>query len=188
MQSFKYDEVPKPATSYPDQEEDAEVPPPLPPPRGTSLVPNDKTLPTIPTSASAQEYLDREARNNSENLERSRNVIGHERPLPPLPRRDGSLEKVDESENGSDTDEDIDEVDSDDDDISDVVDDDDDDENTPIDLKKSRLSNGNSVGRENDEGFNADSTLPPSPSKTSNTSGFNSISSLESPPTPDSDR
>lgn len=109
-------------------------------------------------------------------------MIGHERPLPPLPRRDGSLEKVDESEN--DTDEDIDEVDSDDDDISDVVDDDDE----PIDLKKSKLSNGNSVGRDNDGGFNADSNLPPSPSKTSNTSGFNSISSLESPPSPDSDR
>lgn len=129
-------------------------------------------------SASAHEFLELEARNNSENIQRSRNALEQERPLPPLPRNDISLEKVDESDD-DDSEEDVDEVYSDEEDISD-------DEDVVNSMPK--LLNGNNSNPENDAGFDADSTLPPSPSKTSNTSGFNSISSLESPTTPDSER
>lgn len=135
-------------------------------------------------SASAHEFLEMEARNNSENIERSRNALDQDRPLPPLPPKDGSLEKVDESE-----DDDSDNDDDDEDDIDEVYTDEDvdsDNDDDRVNEKQKNLHNGSS--RENDASFDADGTLPPSPSKTSNTSGFNSISSLEGPPSPDSER
>lgn len=133
----------------------------------------------IPMSASAHEFLELEARNNSENIQRSRNALEQERPLPPLPRKDSSLEKVNESEDDSEGG--VDEVYSDEDVMSD-------EEEDQAANSMPKLLNGNNSNGENDGGFDADSTLPPSPSKTSNTSGFNSISSLESPTSPDSER
>lgn len=181
LQSFTdYDEVPRAPTSYEDQEEAAETPPPLPPPRGASLAP----LPTpIPPSASAQEILAMEARYNSENIARSR-AADHERPLPPLPpiTTDSLDEEDEDSANNSDTDSD--EMDEVIDEASSIENGSDGDRNTRA--QKAPLLNGN---RENDDSnFDADSTLPPSPSKTSNTSGFNSISPSESPASPDSER
>lgn len=141
-------------------------------------------------SASAQEFLEMEARNNSENIERSRNALEQERPLPPLPHNDGSLDEEDEvSENGSYSydDDDDDDDDDDEDDIDEVssADENAGDEDKHLHSKRAKLTNGS---REDDDCSDAGPILPTSPSKTSNTSGFNSISSLGSPPSPDSDR
>lgn len=131
MQSFSdYEEVP--VISY--NEED--VPPPLPPPRDSSLI--VKGLPVIPTSASAHEFRDVEKRKNENNVDR---------PLPPLPR-ENSLTIVDESAS--------DEIDDDDSDVYE------DDSNSSKD-EPTNDHGGNDVNTTN--GFDPDATLPPSPSK-----------------------
>lgn len=137
-QSFNdYEEVP--VISYNDDED---VPPPLPPPRESSL--NAKGLPVIPTSVSAHEFRDVEKRKNVEN-----NI---DRPLPPLPR-DGSLTKVDESAS--------DEIDEDD---SDVYDDDDSDSSNDASTNDHGEHNANTTNGFNEE-FDANATLPLSPNE-----------------------
>lgn len=149
LQSFSdYDEVP--VISY--NEED--VPPPLPPPRDSSL--QMKGLPNIPTSASAHEFRDVEKRKNVEN-----NI---DRPLPPLPG-DNSLPKLDESAS--------DEIEEDD---SDVYDDDDDDDDSDSsndaaanDHIESNVKTTN--GYSDESSFDADATLPLSPSEKATMNG-----------------
>lgn len=126
--------------------------------------------------------------NNSENGD----GIRSERPLPPLP--DDSLDRLDESPDDSD----IEDIDDDSDvDISDEPDDDDDDEDVDDDQatteQSTKLLNGTSSNGSNEceDSFNPDATLPPSPTKTSNTSFAefnNSNSSLETPSSPENDR
>lgn len=207
MQSFNdYEEVP--VISYEDNIDKEEVSPPLPPPRNASLVTGgqqilQKPLPTIPASVSAYDFLQMEARNNSENLERTRNANQDERPLPPLPiSRDGSLERVDESLDDSEIDED---GDDDDEEIDEIYSDEENDkvcdEIEPIDgcsnttNRSTSLLNGNSNSSHDIEAsFDADGTLPPSPAKSTNTfSGStepNSVSnsSHDSQPSPDNGR
>lgn len=192
-----YEEVP--VIKYEENDTD-EIPPPLPPPRIGSLTTgggqlNQKPLPIIPSSASAHEFLEMEARNNSENLERTRNATisgDTERPLPPLPPKDGSLDKVNESDSNDEDDdeEEIDENYSDEDYEDDLEEEgrDDEDDNKVKSSPSEKLFNGNDDGSSMEGSFDADGTLPPSPSKSSNTttgivadmnSGLNSISSLE---------
>lgn len=135
-QSFSdYEEVP--VISY--NEED--VPPPLPPPRDSSLI--FKGQPVIQQSASAHEFRDVEKRKNGEN-----NI---DRPLPPLPR-ENSLKKVDESAS--------DEIDEDD---SDVYEEDSNSSNdAPI--NEHGDNNVNATNGFNESSFDADATLPLSPS------------------------
>lgn len=206
MQSFNdYEEVP--VISCEENIEIDEVSPPLPPPRNASLVTGgqqilQKPLPTIPASVSAYDFLQMEARNNSENLERTRNANQDERPLPPLPiSRDGSLERVDESLDDSE----MDDNDDDEEEIDEIYSDEENDkvcdDIEPIDgcsnttNRSTSLVNGNSnSSHEIEASFNADGTLPPSPSKSTNTfSGSTepnsaSNSSHESQPSPDNDR
>lgn len=176
-QSFnEYEEVPR--ISNEDEAENDEAPPP-PPARGSSLV---TTSPIV----------------NEDSTESDKNDINidhEERPLPPLPSREHSLGPVDEA-NGSDSADMVDE-DSSDDMISDN--DDSDIDNTSTNQnnvntdanESSMLVNGN---HESDECFDANATLPPSPSKSANTySGGtepNSVSnsSFESALYPDSER
>ncbi|XP_037043962.1 tyrosine-protein phosphatase non-receptor type 61F isoform X1 [Bradysia coprophila] len=139
-----YEEVP--VISY--NEED--VPPPLPPPRDSSL--QLKGTPVIPTSASAHEFRDVEKRKNAEN-----NI---DRPLPPLPR-ENSLPKLDES--GSD------EIEEDD---SDVYEDDDSvsGNDAPVndhDENIVKTTNGYS----DESSFDANATLPLSPSEKATMNG-----------------
>lgn len=137
-----------------------------------------------------------EARNNSANLEHSRNAEQDDRPLPPLPAREGSLERVDESLDDSD----IDEEDDDDDEFDEIYSDEEDSDvekpprkqnNLNEDASEPMLVNGN---HENEESFDANATLPPSPSKSTNTTSGgtepNSVSnsSYESALFPDSER
>lgn len=212
-QSFNdYEEVP--VISYEDNIDKEEVSPPPPPPRHDSLVTGrqqnlQKPLP-LPVSVSAYEFLQREARNNSENLERTRNANQDERPLPPLPiSRDGSLERVDESHGDIEIDDDDDDDhDEDDDDEEEIEENYSDEENDkvcddiePMDgcsnttNRSTSLLNGNSNSSHDIEAsFDADGTLPPSPAKSANTfSGStepNSVSnsSHESQPSPDNER
>lgn len=106
-----------------------------------------KGLPVIPTSVSALEFRDIEKQKNVEN-----NI---DRPLPPLPLpRENSLTKVDES--ASDEIED----DSDDDDSNSSND-------APInDHGENNVTSRNGHNNDNDESsFDADATLPLSPSE-----------------------
>lgn len=209
FQSFNdYDEVPLISNEVNIDKE--EISPPLPPPRNASLVTgtqriHQKPLPTIPASVSAYDFLQMEARNNSENLERTRNANQDERPLPPLPiSRDGSLERVDESLDDSEID-DANDDDDDEEEIDEIYSDEDNDkvcdEIEPIDScsnttnKSTSLVNGNSNNSHDIEfSFDADATLPPSPAKSTHTfSGStepNSVSnsSHESQPSPDNGR
>lgn len=108
-----------------------------------------------------------------------------ERPLPPLPSNDGSLDPLDESPDDSS---DIDENDSDE--CSSDEADDDQITNEP----STKLLNGTSSNGSNeyDDNFDPDATLPPSPSKTTNTSltEFTSAnsSSHEMPSSPENER
>lgn len=212
LQSFNdYEEVP--VISYEDNIDKDEVSPPPPPPRLDSLVTGrqqnlQNPLP-LPVSVSAYEFLEREARNNSENLERTRNANQDERPLPPLPiSRDDSLERVDESHDVEIDDDDDDDHDEDDDDEEEIEENYSDEENDkvcndiePMDgcsnttNRSTSLLNGNSNSSHDIEAsFDADATLPPSPAKSANTfSGStepNSVSnsSHESQPSPDNER
>lgn len=206
LQSFNdYEEVP--VISYEENIDIDEVSPPLPPPRAASLVTGgqqilQKPLPTIPASVSAYDFLQMEARNNSENLERTRNANQDERPLPALPlSRDGSLERVDESLDDSD----MDDNDDDEEEIDEIYSDEENDkvcdDIEPIDgcsnttNRSTSLVNGNSnSSHEIEASFNADATLPPSPAKSTNTfSGSTepnsaSNSSHDSQPSPDNER
>lgn len=154
MQSFNdYEEVPV-IPNYLDVEP---IPPPLPPPRCASLVngaghQNTKPLPMIPCSVSAHE-LDTDDRT----LEIGGNHI--DRPLPPLPRGN-SLKIVSESASSSSN--------SDEDDDNDA-----DDKDEPVGSESSDLDSDvnmddsiSPVG----ESFDADATLPPSPTEKINTS------------------
>lgn len=104
-----------------------------------------KGLPAIPISVSAHEFRDIEKRKNVGN-----NI---DRPLPPLPPRELSLTKVDES--GSD------EIEEDDSDEYE------DDSNSSNDAptKDHGENNVNSTNGFADESFDADATLPLSPDK-----------------------
>lgn len=155
-----------------------------------------RPLPTIPISASAHEFLQMEARNNSENIERNRNAANDERPLPPLPQKDDPLGRVDETPNDSDSEdeemddeEEIDEIGTDEE-SEELDESNDNDSNNTY-----KLVNGSS--KDYDESFDADATLPPSPSKSANTfsenteptSGIHSnSSSQENPSSPGSER
>lgn len=206
LQSFNdYEEVP--VISYEENIDIDEVSPPLPPQRNASLATGgqqilQKPLPTIPASVSAYDFLQMEARNNSENLERTRNANQDERPLPPLPiSRDSSLERVDESLDDSEMDENDDDEEQIDEIYSDEENDKVCDDIGPIDgcsnttNRSTSLVNGNSnSSHEIEASFNADATLPPSPAKSTNTfSGSTepnsaSNSSHESQPSPDNER
>lgn len=139
-----------------------------------------KPLPTIPTNDNEDDVNVRN--NNAENGDEMRNV---ERPLPPLPTND-SRDRIDESPDDSDIEDDID--DDSDTGSSDELEDDDDDEQTTNECTK--LLNGTSSNGTNeyDDSFNADATLPPSPTKTSNTSVTELIDSHEVPSSPENDR
>lgn len=176
FQSFKdYEEVPVLLNEDNDGENDEAPPPPA---RGTSLV------------RIANENL-MEARKNAENIENDHG----ERPLPPIPARVRALVPVDET-NNSDS-EDIVEDESSDDDI--ISESESDNDQSPLNQNSSNaganessmLMNGN---HEIDESFDAYATLPPSPSKSTNTNSGgtepNSVSnsSFESALFPDSER
>lgn len=106
---------------------------------------------------------DNQVNNNSDNNDLTRNQS--DRPLPPLPRTaDGSLNRLDESPDDSDIEED---------DESDVeCNNDDDDDESVTNEDTSKLLNGTSSNGnpECELSFDADATLPPSPSKSSNPS------------------
>lgn len=110
-----------------------------------------------------------------------------ERPLPPLPGSDGSLDRLDESPDESDDD-----LDNEDSDIS--VESSDDENNDQLTTEPStRCLNGTSSNGNNecDNSFDPDATLPPSPSKTSNASLAELISpnsSHDVPSSPENDR
>lgn len=193
LQTFNdYEEVPVDEDHIKSADD---IPPPLPPPRIDSLgnAQPSKPLPTIPASASAHEFLQMEARNNSENINRS--LGNNDRPLPPLPpKEDGSLERLDETLS-DDSDDDVDVDLDDEEEIDEIYSDeesDDLDENNDNNSKH-KLVNGS---KDYDEGFDADATLPPSPSKSSNTysentdatSGIHSNSSQENPSSPGTER
>lgn len=145
-----------------------QIPPPLPPPRGESLAAaitnhhmNGKPLPMIPCSASAHE-LD----TTSSSPPPPSSTANHiDRPLPPLPRGD-SLEKVDESANTDDSDDDDDDVDDDDDDDeeNELIDSDAGNNGGDCNELSTRLENNDDGGG----GFDADATLPPSPTEKTN--------------------
>lgn len=140
-----------------------------------------KPLPTIPINESDDDII---VNNNSENGNGIRNA---ERPLPPLPRpNDDPQDRIDESPDESEIEED---------DDSDVLESSDDrEDNEDLTNEQSmKLLNGTSTNGTNEfeENFNADATLPPSPTKTSTTSLTeisNSHSSHELPSSPENER
>lgn len=167
-----------------------QIPPPLPPPRGESLTVtaaaiannnhnmNGKPLPVIPCSASAHEFDTASLTTSQTTPPPPHSIVGNlcDRPLPPLPRED-SLDKV--VEFGGNSDDDDEDDDCDDDNENDVADDDDDEYNELIDSDTGnnggepnhvRLENDrpNRNGSNDDGGFDADATLPPSPTEKSN--------------------
>lgn len=104
-----------------------------------------------------------------------------------MPRPDGSQDRIDESPDDSEIEED--DVESDVDESSDEREVDDD----LINEQSTKLLNGISSNGTNEceDSFNADATLPPSPTKTSNASYTeisNSTSSHEIPSSPENDR
>lgn len=142
------------------------IPPPLPPLRCTSLAngaghQNTKPLPMIPCSVSAHEL------DTSESLG---SIIGGnhiDRPLPPLPRGN-SLKMVSESaSSGSNSDED------DDDDVADR----DDKEEPLVGSESSDLDTDENMDDSTNRvagNFDADATLPPSPTEKTNTANVSS--------------
>lgn len=142
------------------------TPPPLPPPRCASLVngaghQNTKPLPMIPCSVSAHEL---------ETDERSlETIIGDnniDRPLPPLPRGN-SLKMVSEStSSSSNSDEDGDD-DADRDDKEEPLAG---SESSDLDSDVNMDDSTNRVA----ESFDADATLPPSPTEKINTNNISS--------------
>lgn len=102
-----------------------------------------KGLPVIPTSASAHEFRDVEKRKNVEN-----NI---DRPLPPLPHKD-SLTKVDESASDEIEDEDSDAYENDSNSSADA----------PMNGGENNVHSTN--GFDDEASFDADATLPLSPS------------------------
>lgn len=118
--------------------------------------------------------------NNTENSSST------ERPLPPLPSNDGPLDPLDESPNDS--------SDIDDDDSDECSDEPNDDDDQITNEPSTKLLNGTSSNGSNeyDNNFDADATLPPSPTKTTNTSQTELISanssSHEMPSSPENER
>lgn len=144
-------------------------------------VSKQKPLPTIPTNDNDNDDDANVRNNNAENGDEIRNV---ERPLPPLPLND-SRDRIDESPDDSEIEDDI--EDDSDTGSSDELEDDDDEQTTN---ECTKLLNGTSSNGTNEyeDSFNADATLPPSPTKTSNTSITELIDSHEVPSSPENDR